>query len=167
MGYLSGTLGDNETVIRRARFNWSYDAASWLWLSLGLAPAALLLALGGWPERPHGGAETILVYAAVGAAIAGLFHLTSRYVRKWTTVIVLTSARLIYKTGLIARESHDVSMQKIEEVNLRQSFLGRLFGYGVLIVGGEGVVLIELPPIDQPVAFLRDLDSAAVRARNG
>ena len=32
---------------------------------------------------------------------------------------------------------------------------------GSLIVGGEGVGLIKLPPIANPVAFLRDLEGAA------
>ena len=166
MGYLKKTLGENETVIRRARFNWTYDLQSFFWLALGLAPTIAVLAFGGSTERPFSGARLFFLFAAAGGLIAGVLVFANRSVRKWTTVIVLTDARLIFKTGLIARESHDISIQKIEEVNLRQSFLGRLFGYGVLVIGGEGMLLIELPPIDQPVAFLREVESTSIRARN-
>ena len=51
-----------------------------------------------------------------------------------TTEIVITNYRFVYKTGWIARNTQEVSLSNIEEVTLRQSFWGRLFGFGVFLI---------------------------------
>lgn len=165
MGYVQKTLAPGENYDYRAKFNWTYDFQSWFWLLLGAVPALIWIVVafgrgGDMPVMERG----FFVFAGA-ALIFGLIILTTRYVHRWTTVIAITSLRLILKTGLIARQAHDVSLDKIEEVFVNQSFLGRLFGYGVLTVHGTGVAAIGFPILDRPVELRRRLETAVAGAR--
>ena len=71
MGYASSTLADGEILIRRARFNWTYDFASWFWLAFGAAPSIFLFLLideRGWSLEYM---NTALGYACMSAFVLG------------------------------------------------------------------------------------------------
>ena len=166
MGYAISTLAEGEDVIRKAHFSWTYNIAAWLWFAFGAAPSVVMLAHSFARGAPPPALATPFWWAAFTAFALGALLTVNHYCRKWSTVIVITNARLIYKKGIVARTSFDISVEKIEEVDLNQSFLGRLFGFGRLIVRGEGIGLLELPPIAEPVGFLRDLEEAAEKKRD-
>ena len=92
--------------------------------------------------------------------VVGLFM----WIRIWTTEIAVTNRRIIYKRGWIARATDEINLNRIEEVNLRQSVAGRLLGYGKVICQGTGVGEIELPTIDDPLRFRKELQEAQVQA---
>ena len=73
----------------------------------------------------------------------------------WTTEIGVTTQRLIYKRGFFWRTTREFQLRAIEEVNLEQGLLGRLFNYGRLDLHGTGVDDIRLPSLAEPVAFQR------------
>ena len=81
-------------------------------------------------------------------------------VRKCTTEMAVTTRRFIYKRGWMAREPEEFSLGKIEEINLSQSTLGRILGYGHLHLSGVGIGKITLPAIDDPLALRRAIDTA-------
>ncbi|MFO1118833.1 MAG: PH domain-containing protein [Rhodospirillales bacterium] len=64
---------------------------------------------------------------------------------KWTTEIVITLDRLIYKRGWIARHVEEIALSRIEEVLLDQTVIGWLLGYGRIVVAGTGRGIIRLP----------------------
>ena len=59
-------------------------------------------------------------------------------INKWTTERVLTDSRYIQKIGWIARNTEEISINKIEEVVLSQTILGRILGYGSISISGTG-----------------------------
>ncbi len=164
MGYVKKTLAPNEEYLYRAHFNWTYDFRSWFWLALGALPAAFWLgAFVAGGQAPAFG--NVFVVFAGAAFAAGLVILTQRYIHRWTTVIAVTSVRLILKTGLISRDSHEVSLDKIEEILVHQSFLGRVLGYGALTIRGTGIAVISFPILGEPLHVRREIETAIVRAR--
>jgi hypothetical protein len=57
------------------------------------------------------------------------------HVLKWRArVVVVTSKRLITTAGVLQRKVDDKSIEKIKGFNVVQSFLGRVFGYGHLVI---------------------------------
>ncbi len=72
---------------------------------------------------------------------------------------------MCYKTGLLARNTQEVSLNKIEEITLHQSVWGRLFGYGKLVLRGTGVGVITLPNIDNPIEVRRLVEKAKADLR--
>src|SRR5262245_17866405 len=73
----------------------------------------------------------------------------------WTTEIGVTNQRFIFKRGWLRRRTDELRLTAIEEVNLEQGALGRLFDYGRLVLHGTGVNDISLPPLAHPVELRR------------
>lgn len=88
-------------------------------------------------------------------------------ITRYFTEIAVTSRRFVKKTGLIARDTEEVSLDRIEEVRLEQSVWGRLFGFGDLTIRGTGEGLIELRMIDDPVRLRREIQSAEGHTARG
>ena len=166
MGYVKKTLAPGEEYLYRAQFNWTYDFGSWFWFLLGLAPASLWLYVQFKEYLQLTLMGPAFVVFAYSAFILGALILLTRYVHKWTTVIAVTTARLILKTGLVGRETHEVNLDKIEEVLVHQSFLGRILGYGLLTIRGTGIAVIEFPILARPMEIRREIETAVVRARS-
>ena len=82
----------------------------------------------------------------------------------WSTEMAVTNRRLIVKRGWIARRTEELSLHRIEEVNLRQGVFGRILGYGKVQVQGMGGGDIALPTIGSPMRFKRELQQAQARA---
>lgn len=92
--------------------------------------------------------------------IFGLLKFAHMMVIKATTEIAVTSSRLVYKKGLIARHVGEINIDRIEGVNVLQPVLGRIFNYGRIMVRGMGVGEVLLPSIEDPIAFRRAIEKA-------
>jgi uncharacterized membrane protein YdbT with pleckstrin-like domain len=72
---------------------------------------------------------------------------------KWSAEFAITNKRVIIKTGLISRKTIEMNLQKIESVNVDQSILGRLLGYGNLHIVGTGGSRETFRRIKKPITF--------------
>ena len=89
----------------------------------------------------------------VSIFIVGIFGL----IPMLCTERAITNKRVIVKTGVIARRTEEINLGKIEEVNVRQSMLGRVLGYGTVYINGTGGSSLELRSIAWPNRFRRVL----------
>ena len=71
----------------------------------------------------------------------------------WTSEFAITNKRVIIKTGLISRKTIEMNLQKIESVNVDQSILGRILGYGDLHLIGTGGTRETFKSIKKPITF--------------
>ncbi|MBP8666469.1 MAG: PH domain-containing protein [Syntrophaceae bacterium] len=76
-------------------------------------------------------------------------------IRQMTSEFVITNKRLIMKTGLISRKTFEMNLQKIESVNVDQSFLGRILGFGAVTIIGTGGSKESFSDISKPLLFRR------------
>jgi uncharacterized membrane protein YdbT with pleckstrin-like domain len=98
--------------------------------------------------------QTNPLIAIVGLVIAlGLLGIFHAWFRRWTTEIAVTNRRVIYKRGFIRRHTIEINMDKIESVDVDQSFMGRIFNYGTITVHGTGSGIEPLYEIDSPLEF--------------
>jgi membrane protein YdbS with pleckstrin-like domain len=58
--------------------------------------------------------------------------------RRATTEIVVTDRRIIHKIGWIVRWTEEMNMTKVETVDVRQGVVGRMFGFGTVLIIGIG-----------------------------
>ncbi|MEO1311620.1 MAG: PH domain-containing protein [Pseudomonadota bacterium] len=161
-------MARGEELLERANFNWTYNAGAWTWLFLSWIPIAFALVF--WFEsfgtRPMPPNQLNLFASIAGiAGFLGFFVWISHMIHVWTTEIVVTTYRFVYKKGWLNVSTQEVSLNKIEEINLTQSFIGRLLGYGTLILRGTGVGVIELPEMDNPVRLRRTIENAKADLR--
>ena len=67
-----------------------------------------------------------------------LVRFVRRYARWATTNMVLTSERLILRSGVLAKSGREIPISRINDIAYRQSFFERLIGAGDLLVESAG-----------------------------
>ena len=130
MSYIDQSLGQGEKIVARAHFSWWYSFKAW---------AALIL---------------------LGWVIIGIIIFFSMMIRRWTTEIGVTTHRFVEKTGLFSMHTNEIALPNIEGVKVEQSFWGRIMGYGHIRIEGTGIDAVELPDIQNPVAFRAAIETA-------
>ena len=74
-------------------------------------------------------------------------------VDRWTDEFVITNKRVVVKTGLVRRRTIELNLTKIESVNIDQSILGRILGFGSIMIVGTGGTKEIFPHINNPLTF--------------
>lgn len=70
-----------------------------------------------------------------------------------TSEFAITNKRVIIKVGLIYRRTIEMNLNKIESLNVSQGILGRLLGYGTVVVIGTGGTKEPFSAIADPLTF--------------
>jgi hypothetical protein len=73
--------------------------------------------------------------------------------------------RVIVQRGWIAQTNQEMEIKNVEEVNVDQSFFGRLFGYGTIQIRGTGINSIVLQWIAAPYELRRAIELALQEQR--
>jgi len=84
-------------------------------------------------------------------AILTLF--SAPLIDKYTDEFAITNKRVIIKVGLIRRKTLEMNLSKIESVNVYQTILGRILGYGTIQVIGTGGTRETFAMITKPLQF--------------
>ena len=147
MKYVEQVLQPGETLIYATSLHWLiYLRAAALFI------LAMLCLIASWQF-------TQAVITAALQIIAGLFLLLAlasslrALVQRVTTELAVTDRRVIYKTGIFRRHSMEMNRSKVETVGVDQSILGRILGYGTVIVRGTGGSFEPIGYIGDPLTF--------------
>jgi len=71
----------------------------------------------------------------------------------------LTNKRVVTKAGIISRDTEEMRLSKAETVEVKQGIIGRIFGYGNVIVTGTGISNVVFSYVSKPLQVKRDIDS--------
>jgi uncharacterized membrane protein YdbT with pleckstrin-like domain len=100
-------------------------------------------------------------YTAYALALVAAFLLIQQWFQWWVTEIAVTNRRVIYKRGLIQRETNEMNMDKVESVQVDQSIFGRMLGYGNVTILGTGEGFKTLRTIASPVELRNSVTGTA------
>ena len=114
---------------------------------LCLAVAALCLVASG------GGVIFPLLAASALLTLVGGFLLFRLCFQRSTTETDVTTLRVVHKEGFIKRQTFEMSLDKIESVDVTQSIAGRIFGWGDVRVNGVGEGTKTIKMIGAPIEF--------------
>ena len=146
MSYVNRVLQPGETLIYQTRLHWLVYLRAML-----LAVAALAIAAAGFAYAPDA-MWLKAAYAAAGFfAFLALVSAVHAAIRRVTTELAVTDHRVIYKRGVIGRYTIEMARSKVESVDVLQSFVGRIFNYGTILVRGTGGSLEPFPQIEDPL----------------
>jgi uncharacterized membrane protein YdbT with pleckstrin-like domain len=90
-------------------------------------------------------------YTAYALALVAVVLLVRQWLFSWVTEIAVTDRRIIYKRGLIRRQTNEMNMDKVESVQIDQSILGRMLDYGDVTILGTGEGFETLRTIASPI----------------
>lgn len=130
MGYPHELLSDDETIVREFRPHWFLLVVPILWTVLAVAVyvAAVVFLDIGWLETAIG---VVFLIGLVPFALVPV-------IRWFFTEYLLTSERLILRTGVFAKSGIEIPLEKINNVIFEQNILERLFGSGDLLIESAG-----------------------------
>mgnify|MGYP001796631707 CR=1 FL=1 len=87
------------------------------------------------------------------SALVGLYWTVVAWFRRATTETDVTNFRIVHKTGFIKRRTFEMSLDKVESVDVDQSILGRIMNYGDVTILGVGEGKETISTIASPLAF--------------
>lgn len=124
MAYIDSNLIGNEEVLYRGQVTlWA-----WLpWILWGLILGFLTL---------------------VGFILIPLGYFVVR-----SNEAAITNKRLIAKSGLIKRDTVEIPIKKISSLQVRQGIVGRMLGYGSLVISDSGAGHAPIRFIKDPMRF--------------
>jgi uncharacterized membrane protein YdbT with pleckstrin-like domain len=94
-----------------------------------------------------------IIYFNLLTLLTGGLYALYLIVKQNNSEFGITNKRLIIKTGIISRNTLELNLSKIESVNVNQSILGRMLGYGTLGVIGTGGTKEIFAKINNPIQF--------------
>jgi uncharacterized membrane protein YdbT with pleckstrin-like domain len=114
----------------------------WWYFSEAVASLVVAIIVGIWlipKDFSNDGVDKVLTILAI-VALAGTAGWTIiRYLKWMTTHFVITSHRLIFRTGVLAKSGIEIPLERVNNVNFNQSIFERMLGAGDLLIesGGE------------------------------
>ena len=86
-----------------------------------------------------GNTRKFLGYVLLAVIVVSALWLVQRFAKWKTTNFVITSDRVIFRQGLIAKSGIEIPLGRVNNVNFNQSVFERLIGAGDLLIesGGE------------------------------
>ena len=90
-------------------------------------------------------------YTTYALALVAVVLLIQQWFQWWVTEIAVTNRRIIYKKGLIRRQTNEMNVDKVESVKIDQSIIGRMLDYGNVNILGTGEGFETLRTIPSPI----------------
>lgn len=87
------------------------------------------------------------------------------YLKIRSTEMGITSKRVIRKSGVIMRDTSEIRLSKVESVSVKQGLLGRMFGYGDVIISGSGGNNAVMKGVKDPLVFRAQAQEAFEHAQ--
>ncbi len=126
MGYPEHLLSDDEVIEAEFRPHWSGILREGVIVLIGIA-VVVAVALLGWPAW---------LFAVVVGVV--LILIAKGMIRWLTTAHVITSERVIYRSGFIAKQGTEIPLEVIQNVAFNQTLFERIFGTGDLMIESAG-----------------------------
>ena len=149
MSYVQRVLQPDETLVYSTTRHWFVYMRAILCAIVGLA---LLIGSQFVPPEEPAAAKALLVAAGVVGVVTLWFWLIG-FIDRASTEFAVTNRRVIYKDGLIRRRTVEMNLAAVESVDVDQSILGRILGYGEVHVHGTGGSWEPYPRISDPLTF--------------
>lgn len=181
MGFIDDHLMDGETVMHRSRLHGIVFLGPLIWLAIAgvlsiygnqwiedlllsklprqtlrqFPPEILKWLTEGWK-----GYNVIGLFLLVVSALPGLL---SAIVNVTSSEFGVSNKRVLMKTGFLARHSLETLLTKVESISVFQGVLGRIFGYGTIVIGGTGGSKEAFFGIRDPMEFRRQVQEQIVK----
>jgi uncharacterized membrane protein YdbT with pleckstrin-like domain len=141
-------LSDGEEVVLDLHPHWGR-----LFIPVVVLLLACLLAGFGVALIPKGGGQQIERWILIAiAAVVVIWRTILPYLRWLTTKYVLTTDRLVIRSGIMARHGRDIPLNRINDVSFSETVLERMLRSGTLVVESAGdngqISLTDVPKVE-------------------
>ena len=123
-------LNDGEDVVLDLRPHWWFLSGP-----VAAVVAALILFV---VLQTKTDSDAVTIASLVPIVLAALW-LAGRYARWTTTNFVVTTDRLIYRSGVLSKQGKEIPLERLNDISFHQGIFERVIGAGDLLIesGGE------------------------------
>jgi uncharacterized membrane protein YdbT with pleckstrin-like domain len=132
MPYPKKLLNDYETVALDLHPHWSFFAKAVAALIASVAFGILVRVF------LDGDAEEVLSWIAIALILVSAIWVIGRYAKWSTTNFVITSDRVIYRSGVIGKSGIEIPLERVNTVLSNQTVVERMLGSGDLLIESAG-----------------------------
>jgi len=139
MGFSTKHFNHDEVLVLDLHPHW------WRFVKPSLVLVAAVAAIAYNNEIPNDFLKNLALIIAQAFTALAVINLAAQALKWYRTHFVLTSQRVIFQSGVIARTRIDISLHKINVVNFHQNIFERLINAGEIIIEAgteEGVETI-------------------------
>jgi uncharacterized membrane protein YdbT with pleckstrin-like domain len=156
MSYVQQNLIPSERVLYETRLHWIVLLRSILTDIVLTFTAFWLFFIAMNSTTGHTESQAALVVGMI-ILIAGNFLLALAAVRRNATEMAVTNKRVIIKVGFLSKRTIELFLSKVESVEVNQSMLGGLLGFGSIVVRGTGGTNEPFGHVANPLEFRRQV----------
>jgi uncharacterized membrane protein YdbT with pleckstrin-like domain len=134
VAFPSKLLNQGEEVVLDLRPHWWFMAEPTAALLGSIVLGIVLIA-----ADIEGTLGTVLSVAVIVLIVGSLLWFAARYARWATTNFVVTTDRLVYRVGVVAKKGIEIPLERVNTVFFNQTVFERMLGAGDLAIesGGE------------------------------
>ncbi len=176
MAYIQKIIGSDEKLLGVARLHWIYVVRGLFWF--------FVLAGGGWlldtlitrfsismadvtstvtiPYTLMRIGETAATFMMIGGVMVFFLFV----IKVLTTEIGLTTRRVMHKRGWLFVKTNQVDLEEIRGETLDLGHMGRVLGYGYLMLDCRFIGDVRLPAIENAENFLRVLHETRAKGQD-
>jgi uncharacterized membrane protein YdbT with pleckstrin-like domain len=118
-----------------------------------IAIAFLVASRSGGKRTDVAPARNIMIWAALLCFALAAILIFIGFLKRNATEMAVTNKRVIVKSGLADRRTIELLLPRIESIAVEEPALGRILGYGTVIVRGTGGTPEVFPQIARPLEF--------------
>ncbi len=118
-----------------------------------MAITFLVASRSSWQGTQVAPPRTVMSWAALICFMLGAIFFCIGLFKRNATEMAVTNKRVIVKSGLANRRTIELLLARIESIAVEEPALGRLLGYGTVIVRGTGGTPEVFPRIARPLEF--------------
>jgi len=156
--YVMQQLGANEKILYTERHHWVFFVAEMIkWILFAAAVIAVIIIFRVWFFEGQSWVWWLLLVFLIPAVRIAWGFLSWKM-----NVYVLTNRRVIESTGVLSKRVADSSLEKLTDIVLKQSIVGRMLNYGdiVVLTAAAGAGINNLKQIRHPMAFKQQMVNA-------
>lgn len=152
MGYLESLMGRKERVVFITRQHWLEM------LIVGLRDGLIFLAIAVATFLLRGVVNNNIVLILLLLTVFPCVHFIIRLLNWYNAQYIVTNRRVMQIKGVINKRVADSSLEKVNDVVLDQSILGRILGYGNLeIITGSDIGANYFKRMAQPIRLKTEM----------
>jgi uncharacterized membrane protein YdbT with pleckstrin-like domain len=152
MRYVDRNLNTGETVVYETRLHWVVMAGHIFLACVLIACGVLIFYFG---SQASFAADTSSIANIAGAVmlLLGVIWIFVGAVKRNATEMAVTNHRVIIKVGLVGRRTVEMLLSKIESIEVQETAIGRMLGYGTIVVIGTGGTPEPFDKVAHPLEF--------------
>jgi uncharacterized membrane protein YdbT with pleckstrin-like domain len=153
MSYVEKHLIEGETIVYETRLHWIVLIVPiLLGLLFGLAGVAMFVLSAQAASGKSAASESMTIIGAILLVLA-LFFIARGILVRNATEMTVTNKRVFVKVGMAARRTIELLLSRVESIGVEESVMGRMLGYGTVIVHGTGGTPEIFNMIAHPLEF--------------